>query len=153
MGTTGREQKPAKAPVVLRKKSLWVHWNPASSQVSVAEYLDTHAEVRLPTLVMKPQMAFAMQVRVDNGFMHVKMEREDLMEADLEPLAEDHDAFEDTTEVSFIKLAKDRVRFLLACLLARLRTNNISVSASRSISSSGLSSEDSTVVALLPIIL
>ncbi|EFW98790.1 cytochrome c oxidase assembly protein [Grosmannia clavigera kw1407] len=92
-----------------KEKTLWVHWNPASKLVSVAEYLDTHVEVRLQNVVRSPQTPFAMQVRVTNGWMQIKMGREDLIEADLEPLREDPEAYEDTSEVSFIKVAKEKL--------------------------------------------
>ncbi|KAI0845400.1 hypothetical protein F5Y00DRAFT_272932 [Daldinia vernicosa] len=88
--------------------SPWVRWDSKKNKVSRSSRFDAHCEVKLPGLIIKPEKPFEIQTQEGNGWKQVQMEMELLDEGDLELLEEDPQSFEDTSEISFGPLTKNK---------------------------------------------
>lgn len=88
--------------------SPWVRWDPKKNKVSRSNRFNSQCEVKLPGLIIKPEKPFEIQTQEGNGWKQVQMEMEFLDEGDLELLEEDPQSFEDTSEISFGPITKNK---------------------------------------------
>lgn len=88
--------------------SPWVRWDSKKNKVSRSNRFNSQCEVKLPGLIIKPEKPFEIQTQEGNGWKQVQMEMEFLDEGDLELLEEDPQSFEDTSEISFGPITKNK---------------------------------------------
>ncbi|KAI1076035.1 hypothetical protein F5B20DRAFT_557248 [Whalleya microplaca] len=103
VGTTGA------AAATLPSSGCWVRWEPHVNRVSLAKRFDVRCEVKLQNIILQPGKPFAIQVQEGNSWKQVQMAMNCLDEADLEPLEDDPHNFEDTSEISFVPLTKQKL--------------------------------------------
>ncbi|KAI0011060.1 hypothetical protein F4779DRAFT_626740 [Xylariaceae sp. FL0662B] len=87
----------------------WVRWDPRTNRVSLASRFDARCEVKLQHVIVQPGKPFVIQVQDGNAWKQVRMTMGCLDEADLEPLVDDPQSFEDTSEISFVPLTKEKL--------------------------------------------
>ncbi|KAI1654316.1 hypothetical protein F4813DRAFT_392822 [Daldinia decipiens] len=88
--------------------SPWVRWDPKKNKVSRSNRFNAQCEVKLPGLIIKPEKPFEIQTQEGDGWKQVQMEMRFLDEGDLELLEEDPQSFEDTSEISFGSITKNK---------------------------------------------
>ncbi|KAI0836967.1 hypothetical protein F5Y06DRAFT_288220 [Hypoxylon sp. FL0890] len=86
----------------------WVRWDPKKGKVSLTRRFDGRCEVKLPPLIAQSGKPFAIQARDGDCWKQVRMDMKRLDEGDLELLGDDPQNFEDTSEISFVSLTKDK---------------------------------------------
>ncbi|KAI1136478.1 hypothetical protein F5Y05DRAFT_391420 [Hypoxylon sp. FL0543] len=88
----------------------WVRWDPQRNKVSLTKRFDGRCEVKIQELFSQPGKPFKIQAQDGASWKQVKMDMKYLDKADLELLDQDLQRFEDTSEISFVPLRKDKVR-------------------------------------------
>ncbi|KAI1478662.1 hypothetical protein F4774DRAFT_384673 [Daldinia eschscholtzii] len=88
---------------------IWVQWDPKKNRISSSKRFNMRCEVKIPRLALHSGKPFEIQVQHDNSWKQVRMGMEYLDEADLELLKENPQSFEDTTEISFGPLTKNKL--------------------------------------------
>ncbi|KAI2470762.1 hypothetical protein F4781DRAFT_421153 [Annulohypoxylon bovei var. microspora] len=88
---------------------IWVRWDPMRDKVSPTKRFDARCEVKIPTLIAQPGKPFAIHAQYEDSWKQVRMAMNYLDEGDLELLEDDPLSFEDTSEISFVPLTKDKL--------------------------------------------
>ena len=99
----------------------WLRWDTKKNKVSLTDQYDDRCEVRLFNVVNQPGKPFRIQARLDaSNWVQVRMGMDLLSEEDLKLLEDDPESFEDTSEVSFVSISKEKVRTLFFPLIKYL---------------------------------
>ncbi|KAF3059671.1 cytochrome c oxidase assembly protein [Daldinia childiae] len=95
--------------------SPWVRWDPKKNKVSRSNRFNAQCEVKIPGLIKNTEKSFEIRTQEGNDWKQVQMEMKFLDEGDLELLEENPQSFEDTSEISFGPIAKNKnkVSYLL----------------------------------------
>ncbi|KAI0114644.1 hypothetical protein F4776DRAFT_673916 [Hypoxylon sp. NC0597] len=86
----------------------WVRWDPKKDRVSLTRRFDGRCEVKIPQLIVQPGKPFAIQAQDEDSWKQVRMDMKRLDEGDLKLLGEDPKSYEDTSEISFVPLTRDK---------------------------------------------
>ncbi|KAI1409213.1 hypothetical protein F5Y13DRAFT_182117 [Hypoxylon sp. FL1857] len=86
----------------------WVRWDPKKDKVSLTKRFDGRCEVKIPQLIVQPGKPFAIKAQDEDNWKQVRMDIKLLDKEDLELLEEDAQSYEDTSEISFVSLTKDK---------------------------------------------
>ncbi|KAI1453916.1 hypothetical protein F4805DRAFT_469755 [Annulohypoxylon moriforme] len=87
---------------------IWVRWDPMRGRISLTKRFDSRCEVKIPTLIVQPGKPFSIQAQYEDSWKQVRMKMEYLDEGDLELLDEDPKSYEDTSEIFFVPLTKEK---------------------------------------------
>ncbi|OTA96609.1 hypothetical protein M434DRAFT_27759 [Hypoxylon sp. CO27-5] len=87
----------------------WVRWSPKRNTVSLTRFFDARCEVRIPQLIVQPGKPFAIQAQDDDSWKQVRMDMKRPNMEDLKLLGDDPQSYEDTSEISFVPLTKDKL--------------------------------------------
>lgn len=107
-------------PTARNTSPTWARWDPSKNKVTPTKHFDARCEVNIPQVIIQPGKPFEIQTRDGKDFKQVKMSMELLDKEDLELLGDDPTSYEDTSEISFVPVKKNKVScelFYLCSLL------------------------------------
>ncbi|KAI2603194.1 uncharacterized protein GGS25DRAFT_528234 [Hypoxylon fragiforme] len=95
-------------PTAKNTSPTWARWDPSKNKVTPTKHFDARCEVNIPQVIIQPGKPFEIQARDGKDFKQVKMSMELLDKEDLELLGDDPTSYEDTSEISFVPVKKNK---------------------------------------------